>query len=76
LGVLQLLACENELTEEGDVWPDESVQQAAAWAAITGAEPMAVPDAVDLIAELEAIRGRTLSGPESMRDLINEGRDY
>lgn len=58
-----------------DVAPKDGQQRrVAAWAAIRDTEPMAVPDPAALRAELEAIRARTLSGPESMRDLIDEGR--
>ena len=60
-----------------DVAPEDVQQRrVAVWAAIGDAEPMAVPDPAALMAELEAIRARTLPGPESMRDLIDEGRRH
>ena len=60
-----------------DVSPDEAQQHRfAAWASIRDSEPMAVPDPDALMAELEEIRARTLPGPESVRDLINEGRKH
>jgi len=63
--------------EDSGVSPVEAQQRrATAWAAIRDAEPMAVPDPVELRAELQALRERTISGPESMRDLINEGRKH
>ncbi len=63
--------------EEGDISSVETQQRrATAWAAIRDAEPMAVPDPVELKAELQALRERAISRPESMRDLINEGRKH
>ena len=60
-----------------DVAPEDGQQRrVGAWAAVTDTEPMAVPDPDALMAELEEIRARTLPGPESVRDLINEGRKH
>lgn len=60
-----------------DVAPEDGQQRrVAAWAAIKDTEPMTVPDPAALMAELEAIRARTSPGPESMRDLIDEGRKH
>lgn len=60
-----------------DVAPEDVQQRrVAAWAAVRDAEPMAVQDPAALMAELEAVRARTLPGPESMRDLIDEGRKH
>jgi hypothetical protein len=53
---------------------DVQQRRLAAWAAIRDTEPMAVPDPAALMAELEALRARTSPGPESMRELIDEGR--
>ena len=58
-----------------DVAPEDGQHhRVATWAAVKDAEPIAVPDPAALMAELEAIRARTSPGPESMRDLIDEGR--
>jgi hypothetical protein len=60
-----------------DVAPDKAQQRrVGAWAAVTDSKPMAVPDPAALMAGLEAIRARTLPGPESVRDLIDEGRRH
>lgn len=60
-----------------DVAPEDGHQRrVATWAAIRDAEPIAVPDPAALMAELETIRARTSPGPESMRDLIDEGRKH
>lgn len=60
-----------------DVAPEDVQQRrVTAWTAITDTELMAVPDPAAVMAELEAIRARTSPGPESMRDLIDEGRRH
>lgn len=58
-----------------DVAPEDGQQRrVGAWAAVTDTESTTVPDPAALMAGLEAIRARTSPGPESMRDLIDEGR--
>ena len=70
-----MAAWEHEAVATDDVAPDEAQQRrVAAWASIKDSESMAVPDPADLMVELEEIRARTLPGPESIRDLIDEGR--
>ena len=60
-----------------DVAPDEAQQlRVAAWARIRDSEPMAVPTPDALMVKLEEIRARTSPGPESIRDLIDEGRKH
>ena len=60
-----------------DLAPEDGQQRrVTAWASIKDTEPMTVPDPAALMAELEAIRARTSPGPESMRDLIDEGRKH
>ena len=55
--------------------PSEAQQRrAAAWATIRDSQPMTVPEPAALMTELAGLRGRGLSDPESMHNLINQGR--